>query len=130
MSEGLVVYPTTLASDSGSVTATARCADNAHVSAGSSLSVSCDSDGTWSAENAVCECDEGYEVVKNENGGEVCQGWSLQSQCVCVCVCVCVWVCGGGLHVCVCVYCVCVCVCVYCVCVCVCVCIVCVWACV
>ena len=62
MSDGLVVYPTTLASDSGSVTATARCADNAHVSAGSSLSVSCDSDGTWSAENAVCECDEGYEV--------------------------------------------------------------------
>ena len=107
MSEGLVRYPTTLASDSGSVPATARCADNAHVSAGSSLSVSCDSDGTWSAENAVCECDEGYEVVKNENGGEVCQGWSLQSQCVCVCVCIY----GGGLHVCV--YCVCVGVCVY-----------------
>ena len=116
MSEGLVVYPTTLASDSGSVPATALCADNAHVSAGSSLSVSCDSDGTWSTENAVCECDEGYEVVKNENGGEMCQGWSLQSQCVCVCVCVCVWVCGGGLHVCVCV-------CIVCGCVCVCVCV-------
>ena len=78
-SEGLVRYPTTLAPVNGSVTVTTQCADNAHVNNGSSLNVSCESDGTWSVTNALCECDEGYEVGNNDNGRETCQGRLLLS---------------------------------------------------
>ena len=77
--EGLVRYPTTLAPVSGSVTVTTQCADDAHITSGSSLSVRCESDGTWSATNVLCECDEGYEVGNNDNGRETCQGRLLLS---------------------------------------------------
>ena len=59
-SEGLVHYPTTtLAPDSGSVTVTTQCADNAHTTS-SSMNVTCNYDGTWSGAIPWCECDTEY----------------------------------------------------------------------
>ena len=65
---GLVLYPATLAPD----TATAQCADNAHLQAGSSLTVTCSSTGSWTGQTPVCVCDTGY-VANNGNGGQICQ---------------------------------------------------------
>ena len=70
--EGLVLYSATLAPATGSVTATAQCADNAHLQAGSSLTVTCSSTGSWTGQTPVCECDTGYEA-NNGNGGQLCQ---------------------------------------------------------
>ena len=49
-SEGLVRYPTTLAPTNGSVTVTAQCADNAHITNSTSLIVACtyERDTSWS----------------------------------------------------------------------------------
>ena len=65
---GLVNYPATNAPESGSLTVEAKCADNAHVRSGSSLSVRCTSSGSWSG-NPKCECDTGYEF-----DGKYCTG--------------------------------------------------------
>ena len=70
---GLVHYPTTLAPVSGSVTVTARCADNAH-KISSSLNVSCTSSGNWSGTTPQCQCDTGY-CGHTVGEGQVCQGW-------------------------------------------------------
>ena len=70
-SEGLVRYPLTMAPISGSVTVTAQCADNAHMTS-SSLSVMCTSDGSWS-EVPQCHCDTGYHAVA-VSGRQLCQG--------------------------------------------------------
>ena len=69
---GLVHYPTWPAPTSGSVTVTAKCADNAHRTS-SSLSVSCTANGNWSGQVPMCECDNGYHVT-TDNGRQVCQG--------------------------------------------------------
>ena len=66
---GLVLYPTTVAPASS---VTAQCADNAHLQAGSSLTVTCSSTGSWTGQTPVCECDTGY-VANNGNGGQLCQ---------------------------------------------------------
>ena len=70
---GLVLYSATLAPATGSVTATAQCADNAHLQAGSSLTVTCSSTGSWSGQTPVCECDTGYEAA-TVSGVQICQG--------------------------------------------------------
>ena len=72
-SVGLVRYPTTLAPVSGSVTVTAKCADNAHIVAGSSLSITCVSFGSWFGAVPECECDSGYQQV-TVNGEQICRG--------------------------------------------------------
>ena len=69
-SEGLVRYPTTLAPVTDSKTVTTHCADNAHISFGSSLNVTCASNGRWSGLIPQCECDSGYVEVR-----QICQGW-------------------------------------------------------
>ena len=71
-SEGLVLYPTTLAPVSGSVTVTTQCADNAHRTT-FSLNVMCDSDGTWSGPIPLCECDIEYYEDK-VNSRQICTG--------------------------------------------------------
>ena len=72
--EGLVHYPTTLAPVSGSMSVTAKCADNAHRTS-SSLSVTCTSSGNWSGAGAVlqCECDTGYYAVTESEREQTCQ---------------------------------------------------------
>ena len=72
ISEGLVRYPTTLAPMNGSETVTALCADNAHIRSGSSLNVTCASNGSWSGLIPQCECDSGYHAV-----GQICQGLQI-----------------------------------------------------
>ena len=64
--EGLVHYPTTLAPDSGSVTVTAQCADNAHSITG--LNVTCMHTGIWSGPVPYCQCNDGYWPVTTANG--------------------------------------------------------------
>ena len=56
--EGLVVYPDTPVGSSATTTS-ARCKDNAMVSSGSSLSVTCNTDGTYSG-TPSCSCDGGH----------------------------------------------------------------------
>ena len=70
---GLVRYPTTLAPTAGSDTVTAYCTDNAHISS-SSLSVTCEDDGSWSGPEPQCECHEGYREEVNDHGVHFCQG--------------------------------------------------------
>ena len=69
---GLVNYPATTAPESGSLTVKARCADNAHIRSGSSLSVRCTSSGSWSGTTPVCECDAGYRAA-TVSGRKICQ---------------------------------------------------------
>ena len=69
---GLVRYRTTLAPVNGTQSVTTQCADNAH-RISSSLSVTCDSGGSWGSQTPQCQCDDGYETV-TENGREICQG--------------------------------------------------------
>ena len=69
----LVHYPTVSAPTSGSVTVTTQCADNAHVRSGSSLNVTCNSNGNWSGVTPVCQCNEGYHGI-NINGTLKCEG--------------------------------------------------------
>ena len=71
----LVRYPATLAPTSGSVTVTAYCADNAH-RASSGLNVECSSNGRWSGDTPVCDCDVGYNAVTDNNDAtrEICEG--------------------------------------------------------
>ena len=78
-SVGLARYPTTLVEDRGSVSTTAECADNAHVRDGSSLSITCTSNGEWSQTiTPVCDCDDEYEEVKDNSGRSICQGQCVQ----------------------------------------------------
>ena len=79
-SEGLVFYPTTLAPVSGSVTVTTQCADNAHTTSGSSLSVRCASGGRWPGPVPQCECNEGY-TIEIVGGKKICQGLVLLVAC-------------------------------------------------
>ena len=79
-SEGLVRYPTTLAPVSGSVTVTTQCADNAHTTSGSSLSVRCASGGRWPGPVPQCECNEGY-TIEIVGGKKICQGLVLLGAC-------------------------------------------------
>ena len=72
--EGLVYFPTVSAPVSGSVTVTTECADNAHVSPGSSLSVRCNSNGSWSGVTPQCHCDDGHFVTTGDDGRDTCQG--------------------------------------------------------
>ena len=72
-SVGLVRYPATLAPVSRSVTVTTQCADNSHIRTGSSLNVTCTSNGSWSGTTPQCECDEGHSEV-NINGTLACKG--------------------------------------------------------
>ena len=72
--DSLVRYPTTLAPASGTVTVTTQCADNAHVRTGSSLNVTCTSNGSWSGHIPVCECDERHHVTTDDDGRDICQG--------------------------------------------------------
>ena len=62
--EGLVLYPETPASVSGSVNINIKCVDNAVVSG--SPQVTCHSNGTWGPENPVCKCHPGYEERQGE----------------------------------------------------------------
>ena len=71
--EDLAHFPTTLAPISGSKPVTTRCADNAHTRTGSSLDVTCSSDGTWSVQIPQCDCDTGYRKI-SENGRKKCKG--------------------------------------------------------
>ena len=74
-SEGLVHYPSTQAPVSGSDAVTTQCADNAHVSRGSSLSsVVCMSNGSWSGRIPQCDCDNGYYEINTEHGRTICSG--------------------------------------------------------
>ena len=68
---GLVHYPTTIAPVNGSMSVTARCADNAH-KISSILSVNCTSSGNWSGTTPQCQCDTGYHAV-NVSGRQICQ---------------------------------------------------------
>ena len=56
---GLVSYPEAPAPVSGSVNISISCVENAVVSG--SPQVTCHSNGTWGAQNPVCECRQGYE---------------------------------------------------------------------
>ena len=69
----LVHYPRTTAPATGSVTECAQCAENAHTQAGSSLTVTCSSTGSWTGQTPVCECDTGYEAA-TVSGVQICQG--------------------------------------------------------
>ena len=66
---GLVLYPTTLAPDTGRMPVTTQCADNSHLQAGSNPIVRCTSTGSWAGQTPVCECDTGYEAA----GEQICQ---------------------------------------------------------
>ena len=68
---GLVRYPATLAPNSGSTTVTAQCADNAR-RVSSSLSVTCNSTGSWFG-SPRCQCNAGYDAVTVEER-QVCLG--------------------------------------------------------
>ena len=68
---GLVHYPAILAPLNGSESVSVYCADNAHQTS-SSLTVTCNNDGTWSGLTPVCECNTGY-VSSTVNGVEICQ---------------------------------------------------------
>ena len=78
-SEGLVRYPTTLAPTNGSVTVTAQCADNAHITNSTSLIVACASEGIWSSETPHCQCDKGYTLVIVSEENHKCEGKGVMS---------------------------------------------------
>ena len=65
----LAYYPATIAP----ATTIARCADNAHLETGSSLTVTCSSSGSWTGAIPLCKCDTGYEETI-VNGVKICQG--------------------------------------------------------
>ena len=65
--EGLVHYPTTLVAVGEP---TVQCVDNAHIKPDSSLNVTCGSNGSWSGDIPVCECDDGHHVTTDEEGRE------------------------------------------------------------
>ena len=67
---GFVRYPATLAPVSGSVTVTTQCGDDA--SPTTSLSVTCNYDGSWSG-TPQCQCYDGYQAV-SVHGRQICQG--------------------------------------------------------
>ena len=69
---GLVLYPETLAPESGSVNVQLTCVDNAYIPESESDTVTCYHNGTWSTEVPVCECNVGYE-----NMGTNCSGKSI-----------------------------------------------------
>ena len=70
---GLVRYPTSLALDLGSKHVVTRCADNAGLAPGSSLSVSCTASGDWLGPTPQCHCNEGYQT-RTVGGRELCIG--------------------------------------------------------
>ena len=50
-----------------------QCADNAHIRSGSSLNVTCVSNGSWSGLIPVCTCDFGHHVTTiDDDGREIC----------------------------------------------------------
>ena len=55
------------------MTVTTQCADNAHIRSGSSLNVTCDSNGNWSGLIPQCECDVGHHIT-TVDGRQICQG--------------------------------------------------------
>ena len=77
-SEGLVRYPTTLAPVSGSVTVTAQCADNAHTTNSTSMSVICSSSGNWSGPTPLCHCNEGYHETTQDKT-QICKGQYIRN---------------------------------------------------
>ena len=58
--EGLVLYPEAPAPVSGSVDVHFSCIDNASIPESESDTVTCHSNGTWSTDIPVCECNLGY----------------------------------------------------------------------
>ena len=69
---GLVRFPNTLVPYTGRKDVETECADNAHVNS-SSLTVFCNSGGSWSGEIPRCECDTGYRE-KTVSGRRICEG--------------------------------------------------------
>ena len=57
----LAHYPATIAPPSGFEIVRAKCVDNSHLQAGSSLDVSCSHTGSWTGGAPLCECDTGYK---------------------------------------------------------------------
>ena len=76
---GLVDYPSTTAPETGTLTVTTQCVENA-VESSPSLSVTCDSSGNWGNETPRCQCREGHTRV-NQSGIEICLGtYSVYAQ--------------------------------------------------
>ena len=69
---GLVRYPTTQASASGTVSVTTQCADNARRTS-SSLIVTCDSSGNWGGRIPQCQCYSGYQTATDSSGRQICR---------------------------------------------------------
>ena len=74
---GLVDYPSTTAPETGTLTVTTKCVENA-VESSPSLSVTCDSSGNWGNETPRCQCREGH-TKENQNGIEICSGMYIYS---------------------------------------------------
>ena len=73
---GLVLYPEVPAKVSGSVNVKLTCVDNASIPESESDTVTCSSDGKWSSNIPLCECDLGYEN-RTENMVPRCVGKSI-----------------------------------------------------
>ena len=75
------------------MTVTTQCADNAHIRSGSSLNVTCVSNGSWSGQTLQCECDVGHHNITTIDGRQICllQGEQPHNHVECVgnIVCIC-----------------------------------------
>ena len=61
---GLVEYPDAPAPVSGSATVNLVCEENAEPS--STIEATCQSDGTWTSENLMCNCQPGYKAMADK----------------------------------------------------------------